>query len=502
MKTIEGKQDVNKLKSEAKTLMLNRNYKQAVSLFQKVYTQSPGKWNALFLLRALRKASMYAEAYNLKDQFSLKYPDFLPMEIEFYWLTYAAKIKYNSNPDMLNEAELLLMELVKDHPYTSRLYVKVVLSVAKYLIQEGHYSNAIRWLHSIADTINNDITRLGDSVLYDVDKKRYFLYYADALIKNDKVFEFIQESLFGLELSGRKFRAFNDFLKRDLTVEDGKIHGMKLAHYLMYLLSGLITSDRDMSSNILMIKADNLGTYNLKSYMTCNGGFASNFHYITPFVSPFFRNEFDKGGMTFADLYHTHNQSGPKDTNINGFIESIANYGYLRLGPLFDSEMLINHMESELPEHYTTNNAFGLYGGPDYEKRDSNGNKFLVTECYFPADYADNRRLESKEMMESHVLLEGEGKEDIAYAYNIIWFWDYVKTDNLLDFKGRSIKIQKFRLHKVMRNPKQMEIIEYITGNLKYIVENGPMMTNRDCDTEPVVCLNCDKFGLCEYKKV
>ncbi len=470
---------------------------EALDLYKQLWHLEKNEWNGYFLAQLYRKTQNFSEARKLHEDLEKTYPNFKPLKNDKLWLDYNEKIKEWENPDLLSDAEDLLLRADKYDKYTSSVYTKTVLNVVRYLCMRNEYIEAYHWLLKLDQSVISNSTFNFKDQIFPADRKVYFIRYADVLVQLDEYFNYIEKCLKTLEFKTEKRLEFQKFIKEDITFND-YISRVKLAKHIKGFQEEFYLRIKKITNKIYESQKTTLVS-DLSHYLFCPVSFAINETFQIEANTSWEKDEWLGEKKIFSDRHKIFKATKSfedtfKDSEITIDLDLQTDFDYL-----FSSTIRVNNSTNIKPIIYS-NKAGDLIGAPEYLMEDSLGYKFTITEKFSSIHSADSSTPFESDLVKHYAFINEFESVDIKFGYLITWYWQLIdiQTDNGIIKK--KIVITSYRLTKIENNRENLNKLNRAINAINKFKKAKIIEIDGDRISYPNKCLNCSVVSYCNHK--
>ncbi|MBX3162939.1 MAG: tetratricopeptide repeat protein [Bacteroidetes bacterium] len=487
---------IQELRQKAQELKMQEDFKNALTLFREIWEREKSERNGYDLAQCLRKTSNYEEARTLHQTIKTNFPNFHSQRIqnEELWLDYSEKIKNYQNPNLLADAEQLLLKTNKYDKYTGSIYNKTVLNVVKSLIYEGNNSIAIEWLEKLDFTTLDNIPFKN----YPSDRKTFFIHYADVLIKLDKHIEHIEKYLTCLNFDGIKHTEFKNKIIEDITYGD-YVSRSVLALYLKYFKEEFYRRKNNVYTSIYNPNKITLIS-DLSDFEFCPASFAISETFTVASNAAWEINEWNGEKKYLIDRYNEFQKSKSINEVFNdNFLIAISDTTEKDFTPIFNSKLIFNNYNG-LNEAYFSNSTDTIRGKPDYIFENANSERFVVVEKFTKRTSEKIQTAFSNDLVKVYGYIFELETLNVDFGYLIYWYWEYEDIPMENGSVKKKIKIKAYRIFKIEKNINNKSKLENVIEKVKSFKQSKEFSVDGDKISFANKCLHCSVVSLCNHK--
>lgn len=470
---------------------------EALNLYKQLWALEKNEWNGFYLAQCLRKSDNYTEARNLHNELEKVYPNFKPIQNDKLWLDYSEKIKDWQNPDLIKDAENLLLRADKYDQQTSGVYTKTVLNVVKHLCYENNYDDAFKWLLKLDQSIISNSVFNYKGQIFPADRKVYFIRYADVLIQLRKHINYIEDCLKSLNFKQSKILEFKNHILNDITFDD-YISRVKLARHIKNFQEEFHLRLKKAPKNIYRKDKTTLVS-DLSHYLFCPVSFAINETFQIEANTTWEKDEWLGEKKLFIDRHNLFKRTKSyeetfmdSEISVNSDLKSDFDY-------LFNSLIRVNNATNPNPTIYS-NKTNDLKGAPDYVMEDGSGIKFAITEKFSSIYSADSQTPFESDLVKHYAFIDELTNADVKFGYLITWYWQLtnIQTDN--GNIKKKIIVTSYRLTKIESSQINSNKLNRAIALVNKFKNVNQIEIEGERISFPNKCLSCSVVSYCNHK--
>ena len=489
---------LSELKILGRKHLKDDNIHEALSVYKEIWKQEKDAWNGFFLSQCFRKENRYDDAREVHKIVEKNYPDFKPISTEKLWLDYNEKVKDWNHPEHDAAVSEILTKTNQFDKYTGPIHIKTALSLVKYYLRSNaNLSSVYERLIKLDHTLIDNKTYKYRGSIFPSDRKVYFIYLADTLIRSFKHNSYIKYYLKILGFENAILNQFYDYIIESITFEDD-ISRHKLALYLKYYNEELHIRENDKLNNIY-VRSDIIFVSDLSHFLFCPVSYAINKTFEIPDNSSWEKDEWLNEKKRLIDRYNIFKVTGSLAESIKDSRISLTDVTSSQLKDILSSEILIDNV-SHSEVKVLSNSSNTIKGVPDYIFKDDNGKMFSVTEKFSYKDSISYRTPFESDLIKHYAFLEKMDDSDLDFGYFINWYWDFTTKKTSTGYTTKKIIIISFRLYKVERNYRNLVVLNETIEKIKKFVSEFKFQVDPSKITHPRKCLNCSSVCFCNHK--